>query len=259
MINISGISPYSMCGIFGFILGIIYLFFICKKANYDFDDIIYVYVWAAIGAMIGAKLLYLLIESDRILDDFIQGKVTVEYIYAILSGGFVFYGGLIGSIGTVLLACKYFRLNINDTLSLITPAMPLVHAFGRIGCTIVGCCYGIEITDGIGIVYQQSQIAPLGVKLFPVQIAEALGDIIIFLMLLYFVHRDAFRDKILILYLVFYSVLRFFLEFLRGDLDRGGWWLLSTSQWISIGILLIVAVFVVCVYIPRKVEQELID
>lgn len=242
VIIINNISLYGICGVLGFILGIVYLFLICKKRKVDFNDYIYVYTWAAIGTMIGAKLLYIFLELKNIFHYFSRYD-KFDYIYSLLSGGFVFYGGLIGAIISISLSCKYFHLDKNEVFTIITPAMPLAHAFGRIGCTIVGCCYGVEINDGIGIVYQHSLYAPLGVKLFPVQLTEAFGDIVIFFFLLYLVYRDRFKNRILIIYLLLYSIMRFSLEFFRGDLDRGGWWIFSTSQWISIGILLFVARF----------------
>ena len=240
--EIMDISPYGLLGILGFISGFIYLFFVCK--NREFQDLIYVYTWAGIGAMLGAKVLYVIVDYKRINYFLISEGVSFENIISILNGGFVFYGGLAGALIATIFSCQYLQLNINKVVALITPAMPLAHTFGRIGCAIVGCCYGIE-TETYGIIYENSPYAPLHTKLFPVQLIEALGNFVIFLILIIIVSKKKYRNKVLITYLYMYSIFRFFLEFLRGDIDRGFLWILSTSQWISIIIFVIITLHII--------------
>ena len=249
------ISPYGLLGTFGFISGFVYLYFVCNKR--EFQDIIYVYTWAAIGAMLGAKILYLIIDFKNIYY-FLVKDSSFEYIMSILSGGFVFYGGLAGALVATLISSKYLHLDVVNSFSLITPAMPLAHTFGRIGCAIVGCCYGIE-TETYGIIYENSQFAPLYIKLFPVQLVEAFFDFVIFFILIFLVLKNKYRNKVLIVYLYMYSIIRFFLEFFRGDIDRGFLWILSTSQWISIGIFVIITVCIIYAIYNGKKGDELND
>lgn len=266
--DIENISPYGMLGIAGVICGIVYLWLITRKTDIDFSDVIYVYVWSAIGVMVGAKLLYILIEMPQITEVLKQyialgsigdGSITIkDYAVGLLSGGFVFYGGVFGGLLSLVIACRYFGYDRDSMFMVITPALPLAHAFGRVGCTMAGCCYGIE-TDGIiSIVYHNSRYAPVGVRLFPVQLVEAAGDIVIFVILVYIIlrnsnvknaalgyqkpgsHRGFSGRIVLYIYLLMYAVLRFVLEFLRGDAVRGHWLFFSTSQWICIFVLMYV-------------------
>lgn len=266
--DIENISPYGMLGIAGVICGIVYLWLITRKTDIDFSDVIYVYVWSAIGVMVGAKLLYILIEMPQITEVLKQyialgsigdGSITIkDYAVGLLSGGFVFYGGVFGGLLSLVIACRYFGYDSDSMFMVITPALPLAHAFGRVGCTVAGCCYGIE-TDGIiSIVYHNSRYAPVGVRLFPVQLVEAVGDIVIFIILVYIILRNSNVKNaalgyqkpgshicfsgymVLYIYLLMYAVLRFVLEFLRGDAVRGRWLFFSTSQWICIFVLMYV-------------------
>lgn len=236
---IKNLSPYGICGVLGFICGVLYLYWICNKKNFSFDTIIYIYVWSALGAIAGAKLLYLILQFPAIINYLLHHKIRLDDILSILNGGFIFYGGLIGAIVMILISCKYFNQNTGQVFSIMTPALPLAHAFGRIGCSIVGCCYGKKVTSHFGIMYKHSKYAPNGIYLFPIQIIEALGDIFIFILLIYLITHTRYKENILSIYLTFYALLRFFLEFFRGDVIRGFLWILSTSQWISAGILLI--------------------
>lgn len=239
---LNNISAYGLCGAAGFLLGIGYLLFAAKMKSEDFNDLVYVYVWAAMGAVIGAKLLYILIEIPDVARKVQEGADLRLYLRNMVSGGFVFYGGLLGAVLAVKAASKYFALDFCKVITILTPAMPLAHALGRVGCAVVGCCYGRETRMCIGISYADSMYAPNGVRLFPVQILEALADLLIFGVLVFLLLKAAdsyAASGIFGMYLVMYASIRFLLEFMRGDSVRGhlGWF--STSQWISIVILLL--------------------
>lgn len=242
MTGLNSISAYGLCGVTGFLLGIGYLFLITKRKAEDFSDFIDIYVWAAIGAVIGAKLLYLLLAVPDILHSIKSGEAGLRpYLKSMMSGGFIFYGGLFGAVLAVKIGTRYFALDFKKTLSIMVPAMPLAHALGRVGCTLVGCCYGRETQMCIGITYTHSIYAPNGVRLFPVQAMEALADLLLFGLLVFLLVKQeeaGDADRVFETYLALYAAVRFLLEFLRGDAVRGHWGWLSTSQWISVIILL---------------------
>lgn len=255
---LNSINAYGLCGAAGFLMGIGYLFFITRIKSEDFSDFVYVYVWAAIGAVIGAKILYILLEVPWILRNAGSGDANLrQYLRIMISSGFVFYGGLFGAVFAVKTASRYFSLDFVKTLSLLTPAMPLAHAFGRVGCAVVGCCYGRQTRMCIGISYADSVYAPNGVRLVPVQAMEAFADLVIFGVLVWVLLKKADAHKspgIFERYLVMYACVRFLLEFLRGDSVRGHLWLFSTSQWISMAILFLLGIHKV--FIRRQLGRE---
>lgn len=213
-----------------------------------------IFIWAGLGAAVGAKLLYLLIELPdiiyhlRVMDD----PVTVAKAY--LLGGFVFYGGFYGCIAAVWLYCRWAKISFDRTLQLFLPLFPLIHAFGRVGCFLVGCCYGAEAGDSpLAVVFTHSPAAPNGVPLYPVQLIEAVAEIGLFVLLAVLAAKNFSGIRMLALYSVLYSALRFVLEFYRGDAHRGIWFGLSTSQYIA---LLTAALAVILALWQRKKLQK---
>ena len=83
-----------------------------------------------------------------------------------------------------------------------------------------------------------------GVVRFPVQLLESALNLALFGVLYGMLRGEKGKDHLLSLYLGCYALLRFGLEFLRGDdMLRGIWWGLSTSQWVSISVALALLVY----------------
>lgn len=160
-------------------------------------------------------------------------------------GGLVFYGGLLGAIFGYWIYSKQFKVHINFILDNTVAYFPLLHAFGRIGCFLGGCCYGMEYYGPLAIQFPYNELEPAlnAFPRFPVQLVEATGNIILFIVLFTLRKKHKLMPKSLLgLYLVVYAVMRTCLEFVRGDLVRGAVWVFTTSQWISL-ILLPVGIF----------------
>ena len=117
-----------------------------------------------------------------------------------------------------------------EACDLFTPILPFFHIFGRIGCFLAGCCYGIP--SSWGFIYPHETVTRL-----PLPLIEAACNIMILMILLLFEKYCSPRGYHLPFYGILYGITRFVLEFFRGDSARGVW-LLSTSQWISIAVVL---------------------
>ena len=142
------------------------------------------------------------------------------------------------------------RFHLNQ-LPMYAVLVPLFHAFGRVGCFLGGCCYGIESEFGF-TTHTNTNIPSInGVNRFPVQLLESGCNLIIFFILLTLFRKRIMEKRLIWIYLLIYPVVRFCDEFLRGDVYRGFLLGLSTSQWVSI-ILFGVAVVV----LVRKGKRE---
>ena len=119
-------------------------------------------------------------------------------------------------------------------MDLILPSVALAQGFGRIGCFLAGCCYGVETDSAFSVTFHDSAYAPNGVALFPSQLVSSGLDFIHFAVLCVIAKKNKTPGRIGALYLIFYSIGRFCIEFFRGDLLRGSVGTLSTSQFISI-------------------------
>lgn len=198
------------------------------------EDIFYMLLYAGIGCLIGAKLLYLIVSVDVYWFPEKSLKENLSYWLAVLtSGGLVFYGGLIGAVLGALRYCVHFKIPVVKAFETAVPAIPLFHAFGRIGCFMAGCCYGIEYSGRFAVTFEKAIAAPNGVPLLPVQLIEAVGNILLFVLLTALFLKNFPRLSLCGLYLVCYAIMRFILEFFRGDAVRGKALALSTSQWFS--------------------------
>ena len=202
-----------------------------KKYDLDPDKVFYVTVWAVIGGFGGAKLLYLITQLPAILQD--------PSLLKDVRDGFVVYGGIIGGILAAWLYCKVAKLKFIKYFDLVMPSVALAQGFGRIGCFLAGCCYGRETTSRFGVVFPEGGLAPAGVKLIPTQLISSAGDFLIMIVLLLYYRKnkkDGTPGNVGFLYMLLYGVGRFLVEFLRND-NRGGAWMFSTSQWISMVIV----------------------
>lgn len=149
-----------------------------------------------------------------------------------LESGVAFYGGLIGFLFFALAFARSTHIDLVELLNRTSPGLALAHAVGRIGCFLEGCCYGTHCDLPWGV---SREGAPGLVH--PVQIYEslALAGLGLFLWKNERLRLEGHaRPSSAGVYFGTYAVIRFGLEFLRGDMSRGIWAGLSTSQWISI-------------------------
>lgn len=221
--------------------------FFARKKKADLFDFICAIVYVMIGAIAGAKFLFIIVSWREIM----ELALTFEQI---LKSGFVFYGGLLGGFLGLLIYGKHFQTKIVCYLDIFATVLPLGHTFGRIGCFFAGCCYGVPY-KGIGsVTYKKSFTlqTPIGVSLLPVQLIEAFCLFLLFIVLLILFLKGAKPGIICTVYLTAYSFLRFILEFFRGDKERGILFSLSTSQWISIFIF----IATIIVYCKKRLKES---
>ncbi len=217
------------------------------------EDFVYILMLGAVGVLVGGKVLYVLVTLPQLLQ--MGGSAWQNPLVALslLFGGMVFYGGLFGAFFSTIWYCRRFKISLRLVAGVATPAIPLFHTFGRTGCFSVGCCWGLQWP--FGYVFHHSPVAPNGLTLFPTQLTEAVINAVLFVLLLFLALHWGENNawKTFPLYLLLYSVLRFVLEFFRADTIRGVW-LFSTSQWVSIGIWIGLAVWF-CRYYAKRTSQ----
>lgn len=232
-----------MIGI-GILMAYLTATFRARKYNINEDHLIDILIYGVIFGFLSAKLLYFVTIIDQIIAD---PSMLLQ-----LNNGFVVYGGILGGI---LAAYVYLRIKKADFLTytdLVLPSVALAQGFGRIGCFLAGCCYGVETHSHFSITFKESMYAPNGVSLFPSQLVSSGFDFLLFFILCAFYKKDKTKGKTTALYLIFYSVGRFIIEFFRGDLERGSVGALSTSQFISIFVM----IFGVVMFFVSKKRQR---
>lgn len=218
-----------------------------NKTKLNGDVVLNMAMLAIVFGIIGGKLLYCIVNIERV----IKNPTII-----ISNGGFVVYGGIIlGTLACFLFAKKY-NIDFLSYTDIILPNVFIAQGFGRIGCFLAGCCYGMEY-NGIGsIMFHDSYIAPNNIPLFPSQLISSAFDFVmgIILIVLYFKIKTK-RGTTTSLYIILYGIGRFIIEFFRGDIERGFVFGITTSQLISIFAILLW--IVINMYLNKRNNQKL--
>jgi phosphatidylglycerol:prolipoprotein diacylglycerol transferase len=204
-----------------------------RKEGLDPDRILDMGVYLLLAAIVGSRILYVLTN----LQEFSRNPLDA---FAIWKGGLVFYGGLLAAVPTGIWYVRKHRLPVWKTADIMAPYIALGHGFGRLGCFFAGCCFGAPCSGSLCITFSDPHsLAPLGVALVPTQLLESGGEFLIFGMLLLVRRARKFDGQVFWFYPLFYAVLRFIIEFYRGDVVRGLYFggIISTSQIIAIGMV----------------------
>ena len=202
-----------------------------------------------IGGVAGSRIAYVI---EHWQSEFASNPAA---IIRVDQGGLMFYGGFILSFVIFFVWCFTKKENPLKLADLLAAVIPLGHAFGRIGCFFYGCCYGRDSDAWCAVTF------PMGspswyehgrkmVSVLPTQLFEAAALLALFGGLMWAWRgrktgdgRQQGDGLILGLYLCGYAVIRFGIEYLRGD-PRAAVGPFSISQAISIGMLIIGAGFI---------------
>jgi len=236
LIKIGPITIYTY-GFFvavGFLLGLYLAMRQAKREGISPERISDLGFYILIGAIGGSRLLYVALNAPHYLRNPID-------IFKIWEGGLVFYGGLIAALALGIWYIRRHRLPVGRTADIFAPSLAIGHSIGRLGCFSAGCCYGRPTKLPWGVTFTNPEsLAIKGIPLHPTQIYESLGEFLIFITLITYRKKRPPSGSLILAYGALYSVLRFFVEFLRGDEERGfvatG---ISISQAVSIGVFLV--------------------
>jgi phosphatidylglycerol---prolipoprotein diacylglyceryl transferase len=175
-------------------------------------------VYAAVaGALVGGKLLALV--------DYSSASTLREMLWNFRSG-FVYLGGVLGAWLSFSLLCRVKGYRALPKGDFVAGPIALGHAIGRLGCLAAGCCHGAPTTLPWGIRFTDPRAAVprelLGVPLHPTQLLEVTGEFAIFAVL-----HLVFQPRLVaarirpgmtwLSYVLMYGVLRFTVDFWRGD------------------------------------------
>lgn len=223
----------------GVILGLWTLRLRADRAGMDGVHLVDFALWLVIWALLGAKLLLVIVELPRYIND-------PASLFGVVRAGGVFLGGFIAAIITAIVLLRRYKLAALPTFDVIAPSLALGHTVGRIGCLFAGCCWGAACDLPWAITYTSPIAAdrlgtPLHIQLHPFPIYAALFNFCLYLLLAALYKRRPAPGRVFATYLVLYGVARFLLEGTRGDIARGFIFdgALSTSQAISSAMIIV--------------------
>ncbi|MCM8765284.1 MAG: prolipoprotein diacylglyceryl transferase [Candidatus Omnitrophica bacterium] len=177
-----------------------------KKEGISPDLIVNLSTYLLLGGIAGARLLYVFLNIE-------EYRKTPLQIFMLQRGGLSFYGGMLGGFLAGFLFVRKYKLSLVKTADFISPYLALGQAIGRIGCFLRGCCYGKETSFFLRVRFPDEVVFR-----HPTELYASLLNFFIFLFLYHSYKNKYFAGETFLIYLMLYSLKRFLLDFLRGDL-----------------------------------------
>jgi phosphatidylglycerol:prolipoprotein diacylglycerol transferase len=204
-----------------------------KEFGMTFDQANSLFILLIVAGVVGGKFFMIFEDPKMYLSH--PGKLFG-------SSGFVFYGSLLFCIPTMLIFFRRTKLPTLGMLDIMAIVTCIVHAFGRLGCFMAGCCYGLPTDSWLGVIFTDPTCSarPLNASIHPTQLYESLFIFALMTGLLVLKARKKFDSQVFLIYLVIYACGRSVIETFRGDISRGFIIdnILSNSQFISLLLIL---------------------
>jgi phosphatidylglycerol:prolipoprotein diacylglycerol transferase len=190
-------------------------------------QIVDVFSLAMLSGVLGARLFFVV----QYWEVFVRQPLEIP---AIWHGGLVWYGGFLGGLAGIIGYLRFHHIPVLRGIDQFIPFVALGHGIGRIGCFLNGCCYGKPTSAWFGVTFAQGEPSRI-----PTQLLESAALLGLFLVLRRLQERRAAAPVgwLFGVYLLGYAVVRFIIEFLRGD-QAVVWAGLTLQQLLSAGVFL---------------------
>lgn len=251
------IHSYGLMIVLGYFAGLSIIRMRCKRYGVEWPVAMDLSFYLLLFGVLGAKLLYWIIFPSEFVSDMQLIVSEPKEFMVRFGGGFVFFGGLFAGAIVLFYYSRKHALEMMKTIDLITPAVPLAHAFGRIGCFLAGCCYGKECNLPWAITFTNPKtLAPFGIPLHPTQVYESLFLFSLTFGLLLLESRiTRIPGRMLPTYVLCYTIWRMFAELFRGD-PRGSFLNTPLTSTQAVAILAAGLSIIALIFLTRLEQQK---
>ena len=234
---------YAICLTTGMIVGLLIAYYRAPKKGLSKERLLDYFIWAAPAGIIGARLYYVAFEWDRYKDNLAQ-------IFNFRGGGLAIHGTLIGAFIAMYFVSKHYKENLLDWIELTAPCWPLAQAIGRWGNYFNSEAHGVETTLPWAIYAD-------GKWVHPTFLYESIWCFLLAMFLFWLdgTGRTKFKGQLISLYMMIYSVERYFVEGLRTDSLYIG----SFRQAQLLSVAIFVAGLVLYFVLKKRSQSELIE
>ena len=241
------VNSYGLCIAAGIIVAYLIILRKTRKQGLNNDNLSELFLWCFAAAFVGGKVLFYLEDPAKYL-------ANPSLMLKNMGNGFVFYGSLLFVVPTMYLWLRKKKIAFWPFMDAVAFGGPVLHAFGRLGCFLAGCCHGKICHNWMGVTYTDphSVADPKNVPLYPTQLFDIGINLITLAMVYLLSKRQKFEGQLFLLYITLYAIGRTINENFRGDEERGYLFggLLTYSQFIA--ALLILASGLLWIYLSRK-------
>ncbi|MBQ5932977.1 MAG: prolipoprotein diacylglyceryl transferase [Lachnospiraceae bacterium] len=231
----NNISPYAIMFLLSFLISFMIAVIMMIRKGVDKKNALFSAMFNFICSLYFAYLFSVVTSGD-----------ILKYLKSV---SFSSIGGLIGvAVGVIVLSFlfKEYRSPLIKAYALV---IPLMYSISKMGCFLVGCCYGIEYDGPFSVTYSGRLAHRPDVELFPVQLTEVLVFFVIFLfgLILEYKIRSKYSVSILV---IICALAKASLDFLRSShVDQ----IISVNQAACIVIIIISLIVQLCVKRIKKV------
>ncbi|MFH2034857.1 MAG: prolipoprotein diacylglyceryl transferase [Candidatus Zixiibacteriota bacterium] len=211
------IRSYGVMLAFSFLLGILYVRHMSKNKSIDFDRLLTVAYILIIGAIIGARLSYVLFHLEEFSGNYLNAFNPFGSDQIGIAG-LNLYGGIIGAIICSFIYIRAKKMSVLETFDIFAPTIGVGLAFTRIGCFLNGCCFGTPTNLPWGVTFPEGSIPYYvfgSTALHPSQIYSSIYGIILFIILHQTLKHKRFRGEVVGLLFMIEAVFRFAIEYVR--------------------------------------------
>jgi phosphatidylglycerol:prolipoprotein diacylglycerol transferase len=206
-------------------------------------------LYALLAGIIGARLLFLLLESP-------EHGFNLSLFFRIWEGGLSFHGGLLGAIAAVATYTRIKKIPFLAMADVLAPSLAIGYAFTRIGCFLNGCCYGSETHLPWAVGFVDPITGGHTPPSHPAQLYAFAANLAIFGILTLFEKKSRGNGYVFFVYLALYSVYRFLIEIVRKGVTATVFWNgLTQAQVLSLVLLAAVIIVIAAGYRHRKVKD----
>jgi len=228
------IHTYGFMMAVGVASGLWFLFVQAKKQGLNASRVIDAAFYTIIISLIGAKLFLFIGNISYYLQ-------YPKELFSLARSGGVFQGGLTFGVIFALLYFRKHRIPTWKVTDIMGPALALGHGFGRIGCFNAGCCFGRACSVPWGMTFHSEYAhnltgIPIGTLLHPVQLYESALNFLNFLVLFLILKKKKFDGQVFSFYIINYSLIRYFVEFYRGDHSDKAFLIHNPSPYLSLSL-----------------------
>lgn len=212
-----------------------------EKDNLSVVVVLDMAIIAVIASMLGSRIFHILVEAPDYYGVYPWDPKLFIRVFYFWQGGFVSLGAFLATIGGWIAYLKWRKQPLLPYFDNMARVCPIVIFFVRVGCLAAGCCYGkptdffvhLTFTDPRSTAYHFFPMIPLHAS----QPYFMLNAVVMFFVVRWAHLRREFRGQALSVFLMYEGLSRFFLEFLRGDADRGIYFneMISTGQLVMAG------------------------
>jgi phosphatidylglycerol:prolipoprotein diacylglycerol transferase len=240
-----GVPTYGVAMAAGFLTAVLLSVRAAGRQGVSVNRILDLSFWVLLASLLGSRLAFVAVHAGEYYQLCAGGggaaRSTGQVIFDctralhIWEGGYVFFGGLVLSIGVSLWYTRRHGLSFPRVADVAIPPLALGHFFGRLGCFAAGCCYGKPTVGALGVAFPRGSLAQVELArdgklapgatatmpLHPTQLYEALAELVNFVLLTVWSPRKAYHGQLLVRYLALYPMERAVIELFRGDPGRG--------------------------------------